>query len=185
MGYLPPVLAKRASAFFGNKASGVLTNVPGPRQPLYFAGQKIENFMFWVPRSGKIGLGISIFSYDGKVTVGIASDEGLMPDPEILLEGFEEEFNTLLKLVQSGKLYDEPLVLHDRYQEARSAAETETIAEIGARKTRSSCQALTKNGHPCKNRALADSDYCSIHRQQGAEETQLQDVAKIMRELTR
>jgi hypothetical protein len=162
-----------------------LTNVPGPRQPLYFAGQKIENFMFWVPRSGKIGLGISIFSYDGKVTVGIASDEGLMPDPEILLEGFEEEFNTLLKLVQSGKLYDEPLVLHDRYQEARSAAETETIAEIGARKTRPSCQALTKNGYPCKNRALADSDYCSIHRQQGAEETQLQDVAKIMRELTR
>ena len=185
MGYLPPVLAKRASAFFGNKASGVLTNVPGPRQPLYFAGQKIENFMFWVPRSGKIGLGISIFSYDGKVTVGIASDEGLMPDPEILLEGFEEEFNTLLKLVQSGKLYDEPLVLHDRYQEARAAAETETIAEIGARKTRPSCQALTKNGHPCKNRALADSDYCGIHRQQGAEETQLQDVAKIMRELTR
>ena len=185
MGYLPPVLAKRASAFFGNKASGVLTNVPGPRQPLYLAGQKIENFMFWVPRSGKIGLGISIFSYDGKVTVGVASDEGLMPDPEILLEGFEEEFNSLLALVQSGKVYDEPLVLHDRYQEARSAAETETMTEIGAHRTQSSCQALTKNGHPCKNRALADSDYCSIHRQQGAEETQLQDVAKIMRELTR
>ena len=185
MGYLPPVLAKRASAFFGNKASGVLTNVPGPRQPLYFAGQKIENFMFWVPRSGKIGLGISIFSYDGKVTVGIASDEGLMPDPEILLEGFEEEFNSLLKLVQSGKLYDAPLVLHDRYQEARSAAETVTMTEIGKRSSQASCQALTKNGHPCKNRTLADSEYCSIHQQKGAEETQLQDVAKIMRELTR
>jgi diacylglycerol O-acyltransferase len=76
--------------------------------------------MFWVPRSGKIGLGISIISYDGKVTVGVASDEGLMPDPEILLEGFEEEFNSLLELVQSGKIYDEPLVLHDRYKEARS-----------------------------------------------------------------
>jgi WS/DGAT/MGAT family acyltransferase len=185
MGYLPPVLAKRASAFFGNKASGVLTNVPGPRQPLYLAGQKIENFMFWVPRSGKIGLGISIFSYDGKVTVGVASDEGLMPDPEILLEGFEDEFNSLLTLVQSGKVYDEPLVLHDRYQEARSTAGTIAMTEIGARKSQASCQALTKNGHPCKNRALADSDYCRVHHQQGAEETQLQDVAKIMRELTR
>jgi diacylglycerol O-acyltransferase len=97
-----------------------LTNVPGPRQPLYFAGQKIKNFMFWVPRSGKIGLGISILSYNGKVTVGIASDEGLMPDPEVLLEGFEDEFNTLLELVQSGKIDDAPLVLHDRYTEARS-----------------------------------------------------------------
>jgi hypothetical protein len=141
--------------------------------------------MFWVPRSGKIGLGISIFSYDGKVTVGVASDEGLMPDPEVLLEGFEEEFNSLLSLVQSGKVYDEPLVLHDRYQEARFAAETQTMAEIGARTSPASCQALTKIGHPCKNRALADSNYCSVHRQQGAEETQLQDVAKIMRELTR
>jgi WS/DGAT/MGAT family acyltransferase len=185
MGYLPPMVAKRASAFFGNKASGVLTNVPGPRQPLYFAGQRIENFMFWVPRSGKIGLGISIFSYDGKVTVGIASDEGLMPDPEILLEGFEEEFNSLLALVHSGKLTDAPLVLHDRYQEARLADETATMDEIGQPNAQALCQALTKNGHPCKNRALADSDYCRIHRQKEAEETQLQDVAKIMRELTR
>jgi hypothetical protein len=185
MGYLPPLLAKQASAFFGNKASGVLTNVPGPRQPLYFAGQKIENFMFWVPRSGKIGLGISIFSYDGKVTVGIASDEGLMPDPEILLEGFEEEFNNLLALVQSGKLYDAPLVLHDRYQEARSDAEAATMVDIEKSNPQALCQALTKNGRPCKKRALDDSDYCSIHRQNEAEETQLQDVAKIMRELTR
>jgi diacylglycerol O-acyltransferase len=104
MGYLPPVLAKKAAAVFGNKASGVLTNVPGPRQPLYYAGQEVKNFMFWVPRSGKIGLGISILSYNGKVTVGIASDEGLMPDPEVLLEGFEDEFNALLELVQSGKI---------------------------------------------------------------------------------
>jgi diacylglycerol O-acyltransferase len=185
MGYLPPVLAKKASAFFGNKASGVLTNVPGPRETLYFAGQKVENFMFWVPRSGKIGLGISIISYDGKVTVGVASDEGLMPDPEILLEGFEEEFSSLLSLVQSGKIYDEPLVLHDRYQEARFADETETTAKIGAYMAPPSCQALTKTGRPCKNRPVAGSDYCGIHRQQGLEETQLQDVAKIMRELTR
>jgi hypothetical protein len=58
-----------------------------------------------------------------------------MPDPEILLEGFEEEFNSLLTLVQSGKIYDAPLVLHDRYQEARSAAEAATMAEIGKRRS--------------------------------------------------
>jgi hypothetical protein len=184
MGYLPPVLAKKASAFFGNKASGVLTNVPGPRETLYFAGQKIENFMFWVPRSGKIGLGISIISYDGKVTVGVASDEGLMADPEILLEGFEEEFNNLLELVQSGKIYDEPLVLHDRYKEARSTAETVTMTDAGKESSRASCQALTKTGIACKNKALPDSDYCSVHQQKAEEEMHLQDVAKIMRELT-
>jgi WS/DGAT/MGAT family acyltransferase len=184
MGYLPPGLAKKTSAFFGNKASGVLTNVPGPREALYFAGQKIENFMFWVPRSGKIGLGISIISYDGKVTVGIASDEGLMADPEILLEGFEEEFNRLLELVQSGKIYDEPLVLHDRYAEARSAADTVMMTGVGDEKSQGPCKALTKTGKACKNKALADSDYCRVHQQKAEEEMQLQDVAKIMRELT-
>jgi WS/DGAT/MGAT family acyltransferase len=184
MGYLPPVLAKKASAFFGNKASGVLTNVPGPREALYFAGQKIENFMFWVPRSGKIGLGISIISYAGKVTVGIASDEGLMADPETLLEGFEEEFNSLLALVQSGKIYDEPLVLHDRYTEARSAESKAMMTEVGEETSQGPCKALTKTGKACKNKALADSDYCRVHQQKAAEEMQVQDVAKIMRELT-
>jgi len=158
--------------------------VPGPREALYFAGQKIENFMFWVPRSGKIGLGISIISYDGKVTVGIASDEGLMADPEILLEGFEEEFNSLLALVQSGKIYDEPLVLHDRYTEARSAADTVMMTDVGEEKSQAPCKALSKTGIACKNKALADSDYCRVHQQKAEEEMQLQDVAKIMRELT-
>ncbi len=185
MGYLPPALAKRASSFFGNKASGVLTNVPGPREPLYFAGQKIENFMFWVPRSGKIGLGISIFSYDGKVTVGVASDEGLMADPEVLLEGFEEEFNSLLAIVQSGKIDDDPLVLHDRYEEARTAVDIDRTAETREERSQVHCQALTKNGHACKNKALADSEYCRVHRQKAEEELQLQDVANIMRELTK
>jgi diacylglycerol O-acyltransferase len=145
VGLLPPNIARKAAHFFGDKASAVMTNVPGPRQPLYFAGKKISNMMFWVPRSGNVGLGISIFSYNGKVTMGIAADEGLMPDPEVLLEGFEEESDYLLDLVTSGKIYDEPLVLHDRYKESR-------------------CKALTKSGGKCKKRALPGSEYCKVHQ---------------------
>ena len=144
IGVLPPTFARYFANFFSNKASAVLTNVPGPKEPLYFAGKKINNMMFWVPRSGMIGLGISILSYDGKVTVGIAADEGLMPDPEVLLEGFEDEFNHLVDLVVSGKIYDEPLVLHDRYKESR-------------------CKALNENDEPCKRMAFPGYDYCEIH----------------------
>jgi diacylglycerol O-acyltransferase len=145
VGLLPPNIARKAAHFFGDKASAVMTNVPGPRKPLYFAGKKISNMMFWVPRSGNVGLGISIFSYNGKVTMGIAADEGLMPDAEVLLEGFEEESDYLLDLVTSGKIYDEPLVLHDRYKESR-------------------CKALTKSGGKCKKRALPGSEYCKVHQ---------------------
>jgi WS/DGAT/MGAT family acyltransferase len=185
MGYLPPFLAKKAAAVFGNKASGVLTNVPGPRQPLYYAGQEVKNLMFWVPRSGQIGLGISILSYNGKVTIGIASDEGLMPDPEVLLEGFEDEFNTLVDLVNSGKIDDEPLVLHDRYKEGQTNRDTDEPLPDASKEFPAQCQAVTRRGHPCKNRALSGSEHCSVHQHRAEPDIQLRDVAQIMRELTR
>jgi WS/DGAT/MGAT family acyltransferase len=184
IGYLPPGIAKKAAALFGNKASGVLTNVPGPRQPLYFAGKKIDKFMFWVPRSGQIGLGISILSYNNKVIVGIASDEGLMPDPEVLLEGFEDEFKHLLELVQSGKIDDEPLVLHDRYQESQVAAEAKEQLHSKEASHPGVCKAETKSGKRCKNKARAGMDYCSVHRRQAKTDNRLKDVTQIVKELS-
>jgi len=158
--------------------------VPGPRQPLYFAGKKIEKFMFWVPRSGRIGLGISILSYNENVIVGIASDENLMPDPEVLLEGFEDEFNHLLDLVQSGKIDDEPLVLHDRYQEAQAAAKAEESKRNQATTQTTACKAITKNGKRCKNQAGAGTEFCSVHRHQAKTDDRLKDVAQIVKELS-
>jgi diacylglycerol O-acyltransferase len=184
IGYLPPGLARKAAAVFGNKASGVLTNVPGPRQPLYFAGKKIEKFMFWVPRSGRIGLGISILSYNGEVVVGIASDEGLMPDPEVLLDGFEDEFNHLLDLVQSGKIDDKPLVLHDRYQEAQAAAKADEPKQGQATTHSARCKADTKSGKRCKNRARAGTEFCNVHQHQAKTDNRLKDVAQIVKELS-
>ena len=184
IGYLPPGIARKAAAVFGNKASGVLTNVPGPRQPLYFAGKKIEKFMFWVPRSGRIGLGISILSYNENVIVGIASDEGLMPDPEVLLEGFEDEFNHLLDLVQSGKINDEPLVLHDRYKEAQETAQAKESKQDQATTHPVICKAITKSGKRCKNRARAGTEFCSVHRNKAKKDNRLKDVAQIVKELS-
>jgi len=184
IGYLPPAIAKKAAALFGNKASGVLTNVPGPRQPLYFAGKKIDKFMFWVPRSGHIGLGISILSYNNNVIVGIASDEGLMPDPEVLLEGFEDEFNHLLELVQSGKIEDKPLVLHDRYQETQAAAEAQESKQSREEPYPVVCKAITKSGKPCKNRVRAGIEYCSVHQRQSKTDNRLKDVAQIVKDLS-
>ena len=81
--------------FFGSKATAVLTNVPGPREPLYLAGRRIDKVMFWVPQSGHLGLGISILSFAGGVMLGIATDAGLVPDPERIVESFEVEFEAL------------------------------------------------------------------------------------------
>jgi hypothetical protein len=53
--------------------------------------------MPWVPRAGRIGLGVSIFSYDGEVRIGIACDAHLVPDPDTVVEGFEAEFDALAR----------------------------------------------------------------------------------------
>ncbi len=80
------------------KATVVLTNVPGPPIPLYLAGQQIREMMFWVPQAGRLGMGISILSYAGQVYLGIATDTGLVPDPERVLDGFHQEMAHLRKL---------------------------------------------------------------------------------------
>src|SRR6266851_1910543 len=95
MGFAPVEVERLGLRFFGSKASAVLTNVPGPREPLYLAGRKLDRVMFWVPQSGRLGLGISILSYAGGVMLGVATDEGLVPDPEKIVEAFEKEFRSL------------------------------------------------------------------------------------------
>ena len=42
-----------------------------------------------------MGLGVSIFSYDGEVRLGIACDAGLIPDPDTIIDGFQHEFDRL------------------------------------------------------------------------------------------
>ena len=96
IGFLPSRLQPLPVRMFGSKASMVLTNVPGPREQLYLAGEPLKQAMFWVPQSGRMGLGISILSYAGEVLVGVASDAGLVPDPQALVEGFHSDLNDLL-----------------------------------------------------------------------------------------
>ena len=95
VGSLPLDIARQVTTWFSTKASMVLTNVPGPRQQLYFAGTPLKSLMFWVPQSGEIGLGISIISYNGEVMVGLMVDEQLVSDPAALIRGFEREVDHL------------------------------------------------------------------------------------------
>jgi hypothetical protein len=81
-----------------SRATVVVTNVKGPQEPLYLAGAPLEEFMFWIPRFGGIGLGIGILSYDGQVRVGIISDRDVVPDPQAVVAAFHQEFEALLTL---------------------------------------------------------------------------------------
>jgi WS/DGAT/MGAT family acyltransferase len=95
IGLSPTQIENIIITIFGMKGTAVMTNVPGPRQPLYMAGGKIDGLMFWVPTPGNLGLGVSIVSYAGEVILGVTTDEGLIPDPEVILESFYDELDYL------------------------------------------------------------------------------------------
>ena len=100
IGSTPENLERLILPFFSGKASAVMTNVPGPRQQLYCAGAPVDGFMFWVPQSVDLGLGVSILSYNGMVIIGVATDAGIVPDPEKIAAAIEAEFGEMQDYVR-------------------------------------------------------------------------------------
>lgn len=98
LGLLPTRIEHIASAFYARKASLVLTNVMGPPQRIYLAGSPVRQMTFWEPESGGLGLGVSIYSYAGEITVGVVSDRQLVADPSEITEGVAREIETLSEL---------------------------------------------------------------------------------------
>jgi diacylglycerol O-acyltransferase / wax synthase len=74
----------------------VTTNVPGPREPLYWMGRRLEEIIPYVPIASTVRTGISIFSYDGEITFGITADYDANPDLEVLARGIEHGVSELL-----------------------------------------------------------------------------------------
>jgi len=98
VGMAPAPIQRMALQLFSRKASAVATNVPGPQQPMYLAGSRIEELMFWVPQNGSIGVGISILSYNGRVHFGLIADAKRIPDPQAVIDRFAPEFEKLLMI---------------------------------------------------------------------------------------
>jgi hypothetical protein len=167
-------------AIFGTKGTAVMTNVPGPRQPLYLAGAPLSSVMGWVPQSGSLGLGVSIISYNGQVRLGVATDKRLVPDPETIVSLYHDEFDALLALVRSRAAargrraqamlatLDAALDRLDALLEVEPAGAAAKPGAPGVEVTAApagqvACQALTKAGLPCKNAALPGSRTCRVH----------------------
>ena len=72
-----------------------ITNVPGPQFPLYANGHKLLAVMGMAPIIDGMGLIITIFSYDGLVTVSSTSDAKSMPDMDVFSRYLRESANEL------------------------------------------------------------------------------------------
>lgn len=77
----PATVARRLTDYFSGKTIGQLSNVPGPQATLTMAGAPVRSMLGWVPTSGDQPIGICLFTYDGTVNVGVATDIRMIPDP--------------------------------------------------------------------------------------------------------
>ncbi len=95
MGQLPAAVQNAWVDAFAGKATAIVTNVSGPRHRVQIAGIPVAGMMGWVPVTGPLGLGLSIVSYAGQLSVGLASDAHLLPDHDRLLALLDDEIGAL------------------------------------------------------------------------------------------
>jgi diacylglycerol O-acyltransferase len=102
IGALPAAVEDPAIAWFSAKASLTASNVRGPDRPLHLAGAPISQLLFFVPQSGSIGTGVSMFSYNDEVQFAVIADRQLIQEPGELVTIIQREFDRLVYLVLLG-----------------------------------------------------------------------------------
>jgi WS/DGAT/MGAT family acyltransferase len=128
VGLAPRVLQKQVLDLFGSKTTAVMTNVPGPQQPLFLAAAPVQQIMFWVPQSGDVAVGVSILSYNGGVQFGLVTDKAVCTEPQKIIDGFAPEFERLVYAMLLAP-WDEKL---DPAVSKHALLATETAAGIAA-----------------------------------------------------
>jgi hypothetical protein len=77
----------------------VISNVPGPRQPLYLAGARLSHYYPVSTIAEGMGLNITVHSYMDVLDIGLVSCRELVPDLELLVDMHVEEIQTLFDAV--------------------------------------------------------------------------------------
>ncbi|AXT85706.1 wax ester/triacylglycerol synthase family O-acyltransferase [Aeromicrobium sp. A1-2] len=91
--------ARVADAEAGRGHQIVITNVPGPQDPVYMAGEVVSEVYPCIPLSGHRAVSIGVTSYNSKVFFGIVADREAVPDVDILAQCIEDALTELVETV--------------------------------------------------------------------------------------
>ncbi|SDG69211.1 WS/DGAT/MGAT family O-acyltransferase [Klenkia brasiliensis] len=111
-GFAPPTLhalgARAASGLSRRLFNLVVTNVPGPQQPLYASGARMLEVFPVVPLARGQGLAIGLTSYDGTVYFGLNADRDSVSDVDVLADLIEQEVADLVETTAEGPPAPQP-----------------------------------------------------------------------------
>jgi WS/DGAT/MGAT family acyltransferase len=80
-----------------------VTNVPGPRRPLYAFGAKLEEVLPLVPLAADHAVGIAVISYCGRMFFGLSGDADAARDLGVLRDGIEQSVRELRAAVKHAE----------------------------------------------------------------------------------
>lgn len=98
MGISPLGSERLSMDHFSATTTMVVSNMAGPDKPIRLAGVTVKGMLIMAPRTGSVGLGVTIFSYNGRVSFGVNADAGLVPHPDELLRAIVAELRALRRL---------------------------------------------------------------------------------------
>src|SRR3954471_7422254 len=97
---MPGALVGLATRFSASLAGGsfntTITNIPGPRTPLYFCGAEAVDGLGAGPFGEGVGLIHLIGSYHGNLFCNVVADREMMPDPDFYGACLNGSFQALL-----------------------------------------------------------------------------------------
>ena len=103
-GFAPSTLhslgARVASGLSRRVFNLLVTNVPGPQNPLYAAGAELLQTYPVIPLAKGQGLAVGLTSYKGGVFYGLNADREAMPDLDVLCQCVSESLEELRETVR-------------------------------------------------------------------------------------
>jgi WS/DGAT/MGAT family acyltransferase len=72
-----------------------VTNVPGPRDPLYLLGARIESVLPVTGLAGNLTILFAALSYAGRLDVAVVADAAACPDVDVLVAGMRRASDAL------------------------------------------------------------------------------------------
>ncbi len=86
----------------GPTSNVIVSNVPGPGFPLYFAGARLVAVYPLGPIMEGTGINVTVFSHDEQLFVGIQGCWDLVPDIEVIAQGMGDALAALVSVAARG-----------------------------------------------------------------------------------
>jgi hypothetical protein len=96
--WAPAQLLSLGSQATSGPINMIVTNVPGPQIPLYTLGSQLVDMFPQVPLLDNTGLGVALFSYNGRMCWGFNADPALVPDISEFVRMVRNSFEQLAEV---------------------------------------------------------------------------------------